>query len=290
MPLIQWYPGHMAKAIRQVEEKLKLVDIVFELVDARIPESSRNPMIQEVIKDKPHLLILTKADLADSKETKNWLAYYKSRGEYAIALNSKEPSTEVIILKKTKEILAEKLSNRSDRGIKNSEIRSMCIGIPNVGKSTLLNHLLNKKVAITGDRPGVTKKQQWLKSKRGLYLLDTPGILWPKFEDQSVGSKLAFTGAIKDNLFANDDVALYGLNIFIKHYPTGLMDRYKLSEDDLTLDLPELLLLITKKLGMKDDYDRASQRFMLDARKGKLGRFCLDFVSETSEDNESGND
>lgn len=280
MAIIQWYPGHMVKAIRQVEEKLKLVDIVFELVDARIPVSSRNPMIEDVIKSKPHLLILTKADLADPKETKKWLDYYKSRNEYAIALNSKEHSTENIILKKTQEILADKLANKADRGIKNAEIRSMCIGIPNVGKSTLLNHLVNKKVAITGDRPGVTKKQQWLRSRRGLYLLDTPGILWPKFEDQNVGNKLAFTGAIKDNLFANDDVVIYGLNILINHYREGLMERYHLTEDDLEMELPELLLLITQKLGMRDDYDRASQRILLDARKGKLGRFTLDFVEE----------
>ncbi|MBF7115773.1 ribosome biogenesis GTPase YlqF [Pediococcus pentosaceus] len=280
MAIIQWYPGHMAKAIRQVEEKLKLVDIVFELVDARIPVSSRNPMIEDVIKSKPHLLILTKADLADPKENKKWLDYYKSRNEYAIALNSKEPSTENIILKNTQEILADKLANKADRGIKNAEIRSMCIGIPNVGKSTLLNHLVNKKVAITGDRPGVTKKQQWLRSRRGLYLLDTPGILWPKFEDQNVGNKLAFTGAIKDNLFANDDVVIYGLNIFINHYRDGLIERYHLTEDDLEMELPELLLLITQKLGMRDDYDRASQRILLDARKGKLGRFTLDFVEE----------
>lgn len=283
MAIIQWYPGHMAKAIRQVEEKLKLVDIVFELVDARIPVSSRNPMIEDVIKDKPHLLILTKADLADPRETQKWLDYYKKNHEYAIALNSKEPSTENIILKKTQEILADRISNRAERGIKNSEIRSMCIGIPNVGKSTLLNHLVNKKVAITGDRPGVTKKQQWLKSRRGLYLLDTPGILWPKFEDQNVGNKLAFTGAIKDNLYANDDVVLFGLNIFIQKYREGLIERYHLNDEDLALDLPDLLLLITQKLGMRDDYDRASQRILLDARKGKLGRFTLDFVEELSE-------
>jgi ribosome biogenesis GTPase A len=283
MSIIQWYPGHMAKAIRQVEEKLKLVDIVFELVDARIPVSSRNPMIEDVIKDKPHLLIMTKADLADPKETKKWLDYYKSRNEYAIALNSKEPSTEMIILKKTQEILAEKLANRADRGIRNAEIHTMCIGVPNVGKSTLLNHLVNKKVAITGDRPGVTKKQQWLRSRKGLYLLDTPGILWPKFEDQKVGSKLAFTGAIKENLYANDDVVLFGLDIFIQKYRDGLKDRYHLTDEDLELELPELLLLITQKLGMRDDYDRASQRILLDARKSKLGRFTLDFVEELKE-------
>lgn len=286
MPIIQWYPGHMARAIREVKERLKLVDIVFELVDARIPISSKNPMISEVIKDKPHLLLLTKADLADPEATKDWIKYYSDRGEQAIAIDSRSPFIEKDILKATKKQLANKIASREQRGISQTEIRAMCIGIPNVGKSTLLNHLVNKKVAITGDRPGVTKKQQWLKSPHGLSLLDTPGILWPRFDDQSIGSKLAFTGAIKENLFAADDVALFGLNIFTKRYKQRLLDRYKVTEEDLEQPLPELLLAITAKLGMKDDYDRASQRIMLDARKGKLGHFSLDFVSEMSENDD----
>ncbi|GEP18695.1 ribosome biogenesis GTPase YlqF [Pediococcus argentinicus] len=286
MPIIQWYPGHMARAIREVKERLKLVDIVFELVDARIPISSKNPMISEVIKDKPHLLLLTKADLADPEATKDWIKYYSDRGEQAIAIDSRSPFIEKDILKATKKQLANKIASREQRGISQTEIRAMCIGIPNVGKSTLLNHLVNKKVAITGDRPGVTKKQQWLKSPHGLSLLDTPGILWPRFDDQSIGSKLAFTGAIKENLFAADDVALFGLNIFTKRYKQRLLDRYKVTEEDLEQPLPELLLAITAKLGMNDDYDRASQRIMLDARKGKLGRFSLDFVSEMSENDD----
>ncbi|KRO26302.1 ylqF protein [Pediococcus argentinicus] len=276
----------MARAIREVKERLKLVDIVFELVDARIPISSKNPMISEVIKDKPHLLLLTKADLADPEATKDWIKYYSDRGEQAIAIDSRSPFIEKDILKATKKQLANKIASREQRGISQTEIRAMCIGIPNVGKSTLLNHLVNKKVAITGDRPGVTKKQQWLKSPHGLSLLDTPGILWPRFDDQSIGSKLAFTGAIKENLFAADDVALFGLNIFTKRYKQRLLDRYKVTEEDLEQPLPELLLAITAKLGMNDDYDRASQRIMLDARKGKLGRFSLDFVSEMSENDD----
>ncbi|KRN63671.1 ylqF protein [Pediococcus inopinatus] len=270
----------MAKAIRQIEEKLHLVDIVFELVDARIPESSRNPMVKEVIQQKPHLLVLTKSDLADPVITKQWLDFYQSQGQPAIAVDSRARTIERSIQKQASEMLAKRLQNQTDRGLQHQTIRAVCVGIPNVGKSTLLNHLVNKKIAKTADRPGVTKNQQWLKSNNGLALLDTPGILWPKFEDQTVGQRLAFTGAIKENLFASDDVALMGLEIFKKSYWPMLKARYKLNEDDLSLSTPDLLLKITQSLGMGEDYDRASNRIMLDARKGKLGRFTLDQVEE----------
>ncbi|WP_412990311.1 ribosome biogenesis GTPase YlqF [Pediococcus siamensis] len=280
MANIQWYPGHMAKAIREIQEKLHLVDIIFELVDARIPESSRNPKVKEIIQQKPHLLILTKSDLADPATTKQWLTYYHDQGQAAIAVDSRARTIERDVLKAATEILAERLQNKSNRGLQQQTIRAVCVGIPNVGKSTLLNHLVNKKIAKTADRPGVTKNQQWLKSKNGLALLDTPGILWPKFEDQRIGQKLAFTGAIKEKLFASDDVAIFGLDFFRRYYPEPLKTRYKLTDQDFELTIPDLLLKITKFLGMGDDYERASNRIMLDARKGKLGRFTLDRVEE----------
>ncbi|MCV3321377.1 ribosome biogenesis GTPase YlqF [Pediococcus ethanolidurans] len=280
MATIQWYPGHMAKAIREIQEKLHLVDIIFELVDARLPESSRNPKVKEIIQQKPHLLILTKNDLADPLVTKQWLDYYQSQGQQAIAVDSRVRTIERDIQKPAQTILAQQLKNQSDRGLQQQTIRAVCVGIPNVGKSTLLNHLVNKEIAKTADRPGVTKNQQWLKSKNGLALLDTPGILWPKFEDQAVGKKLAFTGAIKESLFASDDVALFGLEVFRTYYAKTLKERYKLNDQDLQLSTPDLLLKITKFLGMGDDYDRASNRIMLDARKGKLGRFTLERVED----------
>ena len=195
MAIIQWFPGHMAKALRQVKENLKLVDVVLELVDARLPESSRNPQLRDLLQDKPSIIVLTKMDLADPKETRKWIEYYEKMGQPAVAINSVQGSLKVID-KKIKEVLAEKLANKKARGILSQRIKVMCIGIPNVGKSTLLNHLVKKNVAQVGNRPGVTKSQQWLKAGKDLQLLDTPGILWPKFEDPIVGKKLALTGAI----------------------------------------------------------------------------------------------
>ena len=186
MTTIQWFPGHMAKALRQVKENLKLVDIVLELVDARLPESSRNPQLKELLANKPSILVLTKMDLADPKQTTGWLKYYEEMGQPAVAVNSTQGSLKVIE-KKIKEVLADKLAAKEAKGIMNQRIRVMCIGIPNVGKSTLLNHLVKKNVAQVGNKPGVTKSQQWLKAGSSLQLLDTPGILWPKFEDPLVG-------------------------------------------------------------------------------------------------------
>ena len=275
MAIIQWFPGHMAKALRQVKENLKSVDIVLELVDARLPESSRNPQLAEVLQDKPSIIVLTKMDLADPAETKRWINYYESMGQPAIAVNSNSGNLK-IIEKKIKEILADKLQSRKEKGIQNQKLRAMCIGIPNVGKSTLLNHLVKKNVAQTGNRPGVTKAQQWLKAGKDLQLLDTPGILWPKFEDPLVGKKLALTGAIKDTLYAKDDVALYAVEHFIHTNPDALAQRYRLTHSELEDTTVETLLAITRNMGFKEDYDRASERLIFEIRKGKLGRYTLD--------------
>ncbi|KRL04368.1 GTP-binding protein, GTPase [Liquorilactobacillus oeni DSM 19972] len=271
----------MAKALRQVKENVKQVDIVLELVDARLPESSRNPQLVEILQNKPSIMVLTKADLADSQITHRWVNYYEGKKQPAIAVNSQKGDLHTLE-QKIYTVLKDKLETQRKRGIVHKRIKAMCIGIPNVGKSTLLNQLLKRRAAQVGNRPGITKAQQWLKAGENLLLLDTPGILWPKFEDPLVGKKLALTGAIKDTLYAKDDVALYMLEHFITDAPKKLQERYKLENQDLEESLPELLLLITQKIGMRDDYDRASERMILDCRRGKLGRYTLDQVPQDS--------
>lgn len=275
--VIQWYPGHMAKALRQVKENLKAVDVVLELVDARLPESSRNPQLSALLENKPHIIVLTKMDLADPKMNQKWINFYEKNGIPAIAVNSNSNSLKSIE-KKISSIMDENKQKNEAKGIKFKRTKVMCVGIPNVGKSTLLNHLVKKQVAQVGNRPGVTKAQQWLKAGKKLQLLDTPGILWPKFEDPMVGKKLALTGAIKDTLYPKDDVALYALEHFVKHNPQALMDRYRVSQENIDDTTVELLLAITKNAGFRDDYERASERLIFDIRKGKLGRFTLDEI------------
>ncbi|WP_203638159.1 ribosome biogenesis GTPase YlqF [Levilactobacillus wangkuiensis] len=276
MTVIQWFPGHMAKAIRQMEENIHLVDIVFELVDARIPAASRNPEVVRIAKDKPHLIIMTKKDLADPQQTAAWLNYYRAQKQPAIAIDSRANVTPKQITKIAASILADKLAAEKEKGLKERPMRAMTVGVPNVGKSTLLNHLVQRKAAQVGDTPGVTKGQQWLRSSKHLELLDTPGILWPKFKDQETAQKLALTGAIKDKLYASDDVALFALNFFRQYHEKALLDRYHLAASDLELSDVDLLLKITQKIGMRDDYDRASERLILDARRKKIGGFTLD--------------
>ena len=284
MATIQWFPGHMSKARRQVQENLKHVDFVTILVDARLPLSSQNPMLTKIVGDKPKLLILNKADLADSNRTKEWRTYFKSQGIKTLAINSKEQSTVKLVTDAAKSLMADKIQRLRERGIQKETLRTMIIGIPNAGKSTLMNRLAGKKIAVVGNKPGVTKGQQWLKSNKDLEILDTPGILWPKFEDELVGLKLALTGAIKDQLLPMDEVTIFGLNYFKTYYPERLEERFK----GIALDeeAPEIIMEMTRKLGFREDYDRFYNLFVKEVRDGKLGRYTLDIVGvDTDGDN-----
>ncbi|WP_413301326.1 ribosome biogenesis GTPase YlqF [Bacillus sp. 1P10SD] len=276
---IQWFPGHMAKARREVTEKLKLVDIIFELVDARIPYSSRNPMIDEIIQHKPRLVLLNKADMADPAATKEWISSFAEKGIRALAINSQAGEGMKQIVQAANEILKEKFDRMRAKGVRPRAIRAMIVGIPNAGKSTLINRLAKKNIAKTGNTPGVTKSQQWIKVGKELELLDTPGILWPKFEDQEVGMKLAITGAIKDTLLNLQDLTVYTLRFLERAYPERLQERYKLSE------IPEDLVALFDHIGKLRgclmgggmvDYDKVAELVIREIRSEKFGRLTLE--------------
>ena len=278
---IQWFPGHMAKARREATEKLNLVDVVIELVDARTPESSRNPMIQEIIGQKPSIIVLNKADIADNKVTNAWLDYYRSQGLPALAIDAQHQKGLKALEQECKKIMAPYFEKQKAKGVKPRSIRLMILGIPNVGKSTLINRFVGKNQAQTGNKPGVTKAQRWLKMGKEFELLDTPGILWPKFEDPKVGQNLAITGAIKDSLLHMDDLALALIEILLERHPEVLKRNFQLTADQLeTLTKVEILLEITKKMGLKDDYGEASQRLIIQYRQNKLGNISLDLPIE----------
>lgn len=272
----------MSKARRQVQENIKHVDFVTILVDARLPLSSQNPMLTKIVGNKPKLMILNKADLADPVRTKEWRQFYEEQGITTLAINSKEQSTVKKVTDVAKSLMADKLAKLRERGIQKGTLRTMIIGIPNAGKSTLMNRLAGKKIAVTGNKPGVTKGQQWLKSNKELEILDTPGILWPKFEDELVGLKLALTGAIKDQLLPMDEVTIFGLNYFKQYYPERLQERFKAI--NLEDEAPEMIMSLTQKLGFRDDYDRFYNLFVKEVRDGKLGRYTLDVVGEADGD------
>ncbi|KWW10899.1 MULTISPECIES: ribosome biogenesis GTPase YlqF [Peribacillus] len=284
---IQWFPGHMAKARREVTEKLKLIDIIFELVDARLPASSRNPMIDEIIQHKPRVILLNKADMADPAKTNMWLDYYKSQGKTAIAINSQAGNGLNQITAAAKKLLKEKYDRMESRGIKPRAIRAMIVGIPNVGKSTLINRLAKKNIAKTGNTPGVTKAQQWIKVGKEMELLDTPGILWPKFEDQEVGLKLALTGAIKDTILNLHEVSLYGLRFLEKEYPDRMKSRYNL--DEIPQETLELFDAVGKFRGCLAsggfiDYDKTAELVVREIRSEKMGPLTFEVPMDYEED------
>lgn len=281
MTNIQWYPGHMAKAKRELTEKLPLVDVVFELVDARVPVSSRNPDVVQLIQNKPQVLILMKSDLADPKVTNQWLNYYKQQNIKAVPFNGKSNQGIDKIIEAARSVLEENALKREEKGLKERAIRAVTVGIPNVGKSTLINRFAGKNITTTGNRPGVTKAQQWIKYKNQLELLDMPGILWPKFEEPLIGQKLALTGAIKETLYYKDDIAIFGINYLTKNYLGALAKRYNFDlmlEEELSA--PDLLLLITEKRGYFDDYDRGADMLLNELRDGKLGRLSFETLED----------
>lgn len=280
---IQWFPGHMAKARREIEEKIKQVDFVIELVDARAPFSSQNPMLQEILTGKPKMVLLMKKDLADSKETAKWLNHFNEQHIQAIAVdvNNKSDITKVIQLGKI--LGQEKVDQLMKKGIQARPARAMIIGIPNVGKSTLINRLANKKIAKTGDRPGMTRQQLWIKVKNEFDLLDTPGILWPKFEDQRVGYRLAAIGTIKDHLVSLQDVVAFVITYLQNHYPDVLEERYNISRD--LEDMWDIFVQIGKKRGALEggghvNFDKVADIVSGDLRTGRLGRITLEFADE----------
>ena len=275
--MIQWYPGHMAKAKREIEEKLKFVDIVFELVDARVPVSSRNPMINEILKNKPRLILLTKSTMSDEFYNNKFVSNInQSSNTKALLIDSITGLNINKIITMCRTILKEKLEKDLARGMKPRAIRAMVIGIPNVGKSTLVNKLVGKKTAIVGNKPGVTKSLQWIRINKDLELLDTPGVLWPKFEDVQVGYNLALTGAIKDDIIHKDDLILYFISFLKEHYKEAL-SYYGVNEE---MDNVEILNVIGKNKNYirnkEVEYERVYELILNDFRNIKLGKITLD--------------
>lgn len=281
---IQWFPGHMTKARRQIQEKLKLIDLVIELIDARLPLSSRNPMIDEILQGKPRMIVMNKADLADPAVSQEWIAYFKEQGHTALQVDAQTGTGIKDIPVQAKILLKEKIDRQLAKGINPRAIRALIVGIPNVGKSTLINRMAGRSIAATGDRPGVTKAQQWIKIGE-IELLDTPGILWPKFEDQNVGYRLAVTGAIKEEILNVEEVAFFGVKYLVQYYWDTMAERYGLTEKPQDIENPNEIVEVMEAVGRKRgcivsggqvDLEKASLVILRDLRAGKLGRLTLE--------------
>ena len=281
MQSIQWFPGHMTKTKRKIAESLKLIDIVAEIVDARVPQSSRNPDLDDLVLSKPRIIILNKSDMADPNKTREWIDFYKKQNIFAISVDCKSGKGVNLFVPTIKNILKEKIEKAKIRGI-NKSLKVMIVGMPNVGKSSFINRLSSGKKAKVEDRPGVTRGNQWFTISKDVELLDTPGVLWPKFEDMSVGEKLAFTGAIKDQIMDVEQLAVRLLEYLNENYRANLVQRYKLENFELSEKSgAELLEIIGKKRGMlvsggEIDTERVSIMLLDEFRSAKLGRITLD--------------
>lgn len=277
----QWYPGHMTKARRAMQEDIKLIDLVIELLDARVPLSSRNPDIDELAKNKSRMILLNKADLADKKATSEWVTYFEEKGYFVVTLDSRSRNGMKSVMNAISEACKEKIERDRKRGILNRPVRAMVVGIPNVGKSTFINSFAGKAATKTGNKPGVTKGKQWIRLNKQVELLDTPGILWPKFEDQTVGMKLAMIGSIKDEILNADELSLEIIGMLRNLYPECLKERYQVEEVG---ENHEILMEIAKarncvKKGGELDYSKAAVMIIDEFRGGKLGNISLEHVS-----------
>ena len=282
---IQWFPGHMAKALREINDRIKVVDIVIEICDARAPLSSINPELFNIIKNKPRIMILSKKDLADENITKSWLKYFEEKGYIALAMNLNKDNLDVIF-NISKVCLKEKIEKDKRRGLKPQPIRALVVGIPNVGKSTFINKLSKRKAANVGNMPGVTKAQQWIKIKNDYELLDTPGVLWPKFENQEIGTKLALIGTIKQDILDKSNLAYSLLNYLFNEHPEFLTNRYGIELVDEFNDENEIVLLerIGRKRGLlkakgEVEINRVEEIILKEFKEGLMGRYSLEKVN-----------
>ncbi len=277
---INWYPGHMAKTKREIKEKIDLIDIVFEVVDARIPYSSKNKEIEEITKNKPRVIIMTKMDLCDKEKTNKWIKYYEDKGYIVVPMDLINNPNTKIIFDKIKPILEDINGKRKSKGLKERKARILIMGVPNVGKSTLINRLVGKKATNVGNRPGVTKTLEWIRINDKVELLDTPGILWPKLDDVTVAHNLASMTAVKEEVLELDDLAIYIIQKMLSDYPESIINRYNLTKVE---DIVDTLDEIGKKIGAirnnETDYDRVYKRVIKDLQDGYLGKVTFDNIN-----------
>lgn len=277
---ISWYPGHMAKTKREIKEKIDLIDIVFEVVDARIPYSSKNKEIEEMTKGKPRVIVMTKIDLCDSGKTNKWIKYYEDKDYIVIPIDLINNPNTKIIFDKIKPLVDEINSKRKSKGLKERKARILIMGVPNVGKSTLINRLVGRKATNVGNRPGVTKNLEWIRINDKVELLDTPGILWPKLDEEEVAYNLASMTAIKEEVLDSEDIAIYIIKKLLSDYPDNIINRYSLTKIE---DIVDILDEIGKKIGAfrnsETDYDRVYKRVIKDLQYGYLGKITFDNIN-----------
>lgn len=275
--VINWYPGHMAKTKREISEKLDLIDVVFEVIDARIPYSSKNKDIDKMIKNKKRVLIMTKIDMCDIINTNKWIKYYEEKGIKVIPVDLINKKNISEIFKVTEKVNKELNDKRKEKGLKERKVRILILGIPNVGKSTLINTLVGKKATNVGNKPGITRHLEWIRINKDIELLDTPGILWPKLDDDTIAHNLAAMTAIKEEILDTEDIAIYIINTMLKLYKDSIVNRYNLTSYN---DVVEVLDMIGKKIGAvrnnETDYEKVYSTILKDLREGYLGKVTFD--------------